>query len=130
MKSKIEYTNEDRISIQIPRYRVDVARPSDVIEEILRIYGYNNVSTTEAFVSKFSDYVGLDDHQIADRVSNQLVNLGFNEIINNPITSPDYGEISHNIRKENRINIINPLGKELSSNANITSSRSTRSNSL
>ena len=130
LEIKIEYTNEDRISIQIPRYRVDVTRPSDVIEEILRIYGYNNVSTTEAFVSKFSDYVGLDDHQIADRVSNQLVNLGFNEIINNPITSPDYGEISHNIRKENRINIINPLGKELSQNANITSSRSTRSNSL
>ena len=72
------------------------------------------MNTTEALISKFSDYVSLDDHQIADRLSNQLVNLGFNEIINNPITSPDYGEISHNIKKDNRIDIINPLSKELS----------------
>ena len=114
LEIKIEYSNEEGILIEIPRYRTDVTRPADVIEEILRVYGYNNIDITDVLHSNIPDFIGSDDHQIAERLSNQLVSLGFNEIINNSITSPDYGEISESNKTLKRVNIINPLGQELS----------------
>jgi phenylalanyl-tRNA synthetase beta chain len=93
---------------------VDVTRPADVIEEILRVYGYNNVNTSKLLHSNIPNFVSADDHQIAERLSNQLVSLGFNEMMNNSITNPDYGKISQNIKDVKGVNIINPLGQELS----------------
>ena len=100
--------------VEIPRYRVDVTRPADVIEEILGIYGYNNVEISDVLQSNIPDFVSSDDHQITERLSNQLVSLGFNEMVNNSITSPYYGKITQSIKSVKGVNIINPLGKELS----------------
>jgi len=100
--------------IQIPYYRVDVTRPADVIEEILRVYGYNNIVTSDLLESRLPTFVSSNDHQIAERLSNHLVSLGFHEMINNSISSPDYGEISKSLKDMKRVNIINPLGQELS----------------
>jgi len=111
---KIENSDDEGMLIEIPRYRVDVTRPADVIEEILRVYGYNNVDISDALQSNISDFVNSDDHQIAERLSNQLVSLGFNEMMNNSINSPDYGEISDSIKNLKGVNIMNPLGQELS----------------
>ena len=114
LEIKIEHSNDEGMLVEIPRYRVDVTRPADVIEDILRIYGYNNVDISNVLQSNIPDFVSSDDHQIAERLSNQLVSLGFNEMVNNSITSPDYGEITQSIKSVKGVNIINPLGKELS----------------
>ena len=114
LEIKIEHSNHEGILIEIPRYRVDVTRPADVIEEILRLYGYNSVKIPDLIHSNIPDFVGLDDHQIAERISDQLVGLGFNEIINNSITSPNNSEISEDIKAHKGVKIINPLGQELS----------------
>ena len=108
------HSNEEGMLVEIPRYRVDVIRPADVIEEILRVYGYNNINISEVHHSNIPDFVNTDDHQIAERLSDQLVSLGFNEMMNNSITSPHYGEITQNIKNLKGVNIINPLGQELS----------------
>ena len=114
LEIKIEHSNDEGMLIEIPRYRVDVTRPADVIEEILRVYGYNNVEISDLPQSNLPDFVSLDDHRIAERLSNQLVSLGFNEMMNNSITSPNYRVISEGIKTLKGINIINPLGQELS----------------
>ena len=114
LEIKIEHSNDEGMLIEIPRYRVDVTRPADVIEEILRVYGYNNIEISDILQSNLPDFVSSDDHRIAERLSNQLVSLGFNEMMNNSITSPDYGVISEGIKTLKGVNIINPLGQELS----------------
>ena len=114
LEIKIEHSNEEGMLIEIPRYRVDVTRPADVIEEILRVYGYNNIDISDVLNSNIPDFVRSDDHQIAERLSDQLVSLGFNEMMNNSITRPDYGEISQSVKTLRGVNIINPLGQELS----------------
>ena len=58
------------------------------------VYGYNNVEISDVLQSNITDFVSSDDHRITERLSNQLVSLGFNEMMNNSITSPDYGEIT------------------------------------
>ena len=114
LEIKIEHSNYEGMLIEIPRYRVDVTRPADVIEEILRVYGYNNIEISDILQSNLPDFVSSDDHRIAERLSDQLVSLGFNEMMNNSITSPDYGVISEGIKTLKGVNIINPLGQELS----------------
>ena len=85
LEIKIEHSNEKLMLIEIPRYRVDVTRPADVIEEILRLYGYNNILISEMLNTNMPNFENLDDHQISERISNQLVSLGFNEMINNSL---------------------------------------------
>lgn len=114
LEIKIKHSNKEGMLIEIPRYRVDVTRPADVIEEILRVYGYNNIEISEVLCSNIPDFSSSDDHLISERLSNQLVSLGFNEIINNSITSPNHGELTENIKTLKGVNIINPLGQELS----------------
>ena len=114
LEIKIEHSNEEGMLIEIPPYRVDVTRPADVIEEILRVYGYNNVAISEVLHSNIPDFVSLDNHQIAEQLSNQLVSLGFNEMMNNSITNPDYEALSESIKAQKSVNIINPLGQDLS----------------
>ena len=114
LEIKIENSNEEGILVKIPHYRVDVTRPADVIEEILRVYGYNNVKISTLLKTNLPDFEISNDHQIAERLSNQLVSLGFHEMINNSINSPDYGKISKSIEALEEVNIINPLGQELS----------------
>lgn len=114
LEIKIEYSNEEGMLIEIPRYRVDVNRPADIIEEVLRVYGYNNVAISNELHTNLPDFISSDDHRIAERISNQLVGLGFNEMMNNSITSPHYGGLTESIKSIQGINIINPLGQELS----------------
>ena len=114
LEIKIEHSNDNGILVEIPRYRVDVTRPADVIEEILRVYGYNNIEISDVLQSNLPQYVSLGDHRIAERVSNQLVSLGFHEMMNNSITNPLYHEITNNSKALKEVNIINPLGQELS----------------
>tara|TARA_A100001011_G_scaffold251572_1_gene259751 strand:- start:13857 stop:16277 length:2421 start_codon:yes stop_codon:yes gene_type:complete len=114
LEIKIEDSDEEGMLIEIPRYRVDVTRPADVIEEILRLYGYNNIHISEMLNTNMPNFENLDDHQISERISNQLVSLGFNEMINNSISNPVFNELLEGVHFQNGVNIINPLGQELS----------------
>ena len=107
MKVLGEYT--DGINIQVPAYRVDVQRPCDVVEDILRIYGYNNVEIPTQLKSSLV-IKGTEDrkHKLQNLVSEQLVGAGFNEILNNSLTKSSYYD-----GKQNVVRIMNPLSQDL-----------------
>ena len=99
----------DGMLIEVPAYRVDVTRPCDVVEDILRIYGYNNVEIPTQL--KGSLVIKGDEdrkHKLANLVSEQLVGEGFNEILNNSLTKAAYYDDT-----ESLVKIMNPLSSDL-----------------
>ena len=114
LEIRINQAIESGMVIEIPKYRVDVTRPADVIEEILRVYGYNKIETPDTLHTNLPKYSPISKHNTAELMSKQLVSQGFNEMINNSITSPSYADLSESISKIAPVNILNPLGKEIS----------------
>lgn len=113
---EIEIINvtEEGFSMRIPRYRVDVTRPADVIEEILRIYGYNNVNSTNRMTTFYPTYNVKTPFQFEKNIAQFLVGQGFQEVINNSITTPSYTTHTEQLQAVNAVNLLNPLGQELS----------------
>ena len=110
LEMEIKYENEQGLTLEIPAYRVDVQRPCDVVEDILRIYGYNNVEIPTQLKSSLV-IKGEEDqkHKLANLVSEQLVGEGFNEILNNSLTkSAYYGD-----QQDTLVHIMNPLSSDL-----------------
>ena len=105
----VKYENEQGLTIEVPAYRVDVTRPCDVVEDILRIYGYNNVEIPTQLKSSLVIKGDEDQkHKLANLVSEQLVGEGFNEILNNSLTKAAYyGE------SDTLVRIMNPLSSDL-----------------
>lgn len=114
LEVKINNVTETGIGLTIPSYRVDVTREADVIEDILRIYGYNNIAVTEKLNASISHTTRLGDDRISNMVANNLVALGYYEIINNSLTNPEYSTLSEQITEEAQITMINPLSGDLS----------------
>ena len=114
LEIKINQATESGMVIEIPKYRVDVKRPVDVIEEILRVYGYNKINTPDTLRSNLPKYSPISKHNTTELISKLLLSQGFNEMINSSITSPSYANLSESISKIAPVNILNPLGKELS----------------
>ena len=114
LEIRINQTTKNGIFIEIPKYRVDVTRPVDVIEEILRVYGYNKIETPDTLHSNLPKDNHISEHNTAELMSKQLVSQGFSEMINNSITSPSYVDLSESISKIAPVIILNPMGKELS----------------
>ena len=107
---EVKYENEQGMTIEIPAYRVDVQRPCDVVEDILRIYGYNNVEIPTQL--KRSLVIKGDEdrkHKLANLVSEQLVGEGFNEILNNSLTKAAY----YGDKQDTLVHIMNPLSSDL-----------------
>ena len=104
----------EALTLEIPAYRVDVQRPCDVVEDILRIYGYNNVEIPTQLKSSLVIKGDEDQkHKLANTVSEQLVGEGFNEILNNSLTKGAY-YLEHNAYPEaNCVKIMNPLSTDL-----------------
>lgn len=111
---KINNVTESGIGMTIPAYRNDVTRECDVIEEVLRVYGYNNITFSNKLNATISSTSKYDDHNIQDIVGNQLVGQGFYEILSNSLTTPGYIELSDTLQPEHNVQILNPLGQELS----------------
>ncbi len=114
LEMEIKYENEQGLTLEIPAYRVDVTRPCDVVEDILRIYGYNNVEIPTQLKSSLV-IKGDEDlkHKLANLVSEQLVGQGFNEILNNSLTKGAYYEGHNAYPVENSVKIMNPLSTDL-----------------
>jgi phenylalanyl-tRNA synthetase beta chain len=111
----IEIVSEtaDRLQLAVATYRVDVRREVDVIEDILRIYGYNNVGHTDQVVSTLSYAPNPDPDKLENLISEQLVAQGFNEMMANSLTRSAYYDNLEAFPPETRINLLNPLSSDL-----------------
>ncbi|MDN5200784.1 phenylalanine--tRNA ligase subunit beta [Fulvivirgaceae bacterium BMA10] len=110
----IGHESEEGFKAIIPPYRVDVQREADVIEEILRIYGFNNVEIPEHFGADFlSDFPKIDKEKLQQSVSELLAGSGFSEIITNSLTSPSYAEHSSHLKENENVVVLNKLSEDL-----------------
>ena len=115
LEMRITAEDSNGLDIDIPAYRVDVQRPCDVVEDILRIYGYNNIEIPTQLKSCLV-IKGEEDrkHKLANIVGEQLVGSGFNEILNNSLTRGAYYDSRNAWPTENSVKIMNPLSSDLS----------------
>ncbi len=105
---------DEVLSLLVPPYRVDVQRPCDVVEDILRIYGYNNVEIPTSLKSSLSVKGETDKSvKLQNLVAEQLVGCGFNEILNNSLTAAAYYEGLESYKPENLVRVMNPLSNDL-----------------
>ena len=102
------------LGLTIPAYRVDVTREADIVEEILRVYGYNNITTSTKLNTSISYSDKIDQNKILELISNQLVSQGLFEIMSNSLTTPDYIKYSDSLKEGQNVQIVNPLSTELS----------------
>ena len=113
LEMKVLNENAEGLTLEVPAYRVDVQRPCDVVEDILRIYGYNNVEIPTQLKSSLVIKADEDQkHKLANIVSEQLVGQGFNEILNNSLTKAAYYENGESGNSQ-LVRIMNPLSSDL-----------------
>ena len=113
LEIKITAEKHDIFSLEVPAYRVDVTREADIIEEILRIYGYNNIEISDKIVSTISAIPKPDKEKILNKVSDLLSSQGFFEIMCNSITNYDYYKDNHDFPEQNAVKLFNPLSSDL-----------------
>ncbi|WP_339837456.1 phenylalanine--tRNA ligase subunit beta [uncultured Maribacter sp.] len=112
---KVKNVTEAGMGLEVPSYRVDVQRQVDVIEEILRVYGYNNIAFSEKLNASIATTVATEDHKIQSTIGNVLAAKGYYEILTNSLTNPDYSKLLDTEEGDNKsIEIINPLSGDLS----------------
>ncbi|SFJ49811.1 phenylalanine--tRNA ligase subunit beta [Myroides guanonis] len=111
---KVTNISDMGLGITIPAYRWDVTREIDVIEEILRVYGYNNIKMSSKLNATISNSSRLDDHKVQNIVANQLVAQGFYEIMSNSLTTPEYSKLSEQLKDTTQVNVLNALSADLS----------------
>lgn len=109
-----ETADTDVISIKVPTYRVDVTRPCDVVEEILRIYGYNNVEFGTEMHANLSKRTAVDEaYALQQVISNDLTGQGFREIMNNSLSAVKYYDGNTDFPLEHSVKVMNPLSNDL-----------------
>ncbi len=105
--------NEDGLNIKVPFYRVDVTREADVVEEILRIYGYNNIEIPSQVLSAISHAPKPDPEKVKNTIAEFLMGNGFKEIMNNSLTKSSYYENNKDFPGELSVKMLNPLSLDL-----------------
>ena len=113
LEIKINSETEGGLGLTIPSYRTDVQREADIIEEILRVYGYNNIE----FSCKLNTSISFNKNNetiIENSVANQLISLGFYETMANSLTKSSYINLSENLQENANVSILNPLSNDLS----------------
>ncbi|TYA78754.1 phenylalanine--tRNA ligase subunit beta [Seonamhaeicola marinus] len=113
LEIKVNNVTETGLGLTVPAYRNDVQREADVIEEVLRVYGYNNIETTKKLNASISSTSKYDDHRIQNVVGDQLVSQGFYEIMANSLTTAKYTELSEHLKEEHNVSILNHLSTDL-----------------
>ncbi len=105
---------ENGFHVSVPPYRVDVQREADIIEEILRIYGFNNIEVAQNLSSSFvASFPKIDKHRLQNKVAEVLVSNGMSEIITNSLTKPMYAKTLKDIDENQNVVILNKLSEEL-----------------
>ncbi|GAB1415911.1 phenylalanine--tRNA ligase subunit beta [Paludibacter sp.] len=105
--------DDDSYLLEIPTYRVDVQRDVDVIEDILRIYGYNNIESDDTLKSNLSYNTKPNSYRLQNLIAEQLTAQGFNEILNNSLTKGAYYEELTSLPANKSVKIINSLSNDL-----------------
>lgn len=112
---EIVTSSENEIKVLSPLYRVDVTRECDVVEDILRIYGYNNVELPARVTSSINTTPKPDPEKMREQICDLFASNGFNEIMNNSLTRADYYQDLKSFPYERLVKIINPLSSDLNS---------------
>ena len=111
---KIVSETETGLELDVPAYRVDVQRPCDVVEDILRIYGYNNVEIPTQLKSSLTIPSDIDKaYHRQNVIGEQLVGCGFREILNNSLTKTAYYTELNKYTEETTVKVMNPLSNDL-----------------
>jgi len=109
---KLAFRNGDLLVLDVPQYRVDVQREADLVEEVLRIYGYDNIELSDHLSSEFlSEFPAKDSDHIHHLVDQTLIGKGFQEILTNSLTKASYIELLSN--QADAVPILNKLSEEL-----------------
>ncbi|MGC1514614.1 MAG: phenylalanine--tRNA ligase subunit beta, partial [Maribacter sp.] len=115
LEIKVKNATEAGMGLEVPSYRVDVQRQVDVIEEILRVYGYNNIGFSEKLNASIATTSPTEDHKIQTTVGNLLSSKGYYEILANSLTNPAYHTLLEQREAiDSPVSILNPLSGELS----------------
>ena len=110
---KVNSVSDAGLGLTIPAYRVDVQREIDVIEEILRVYGYNNINFSEKVNATVSNSPRNEDYKIQNIIATQLNSQGFNEMMANSLTTAFYATLSEQLKASNNVTMLNPLSADL-----------------
>jgi phenylalanyl-tRNA synthetase beta chain len=113
LEIKINSVSDAGLGLIIPAYRVDVQREIDVIEEILRVYGYNNINFSEKLNATVSNAPRTEDYKVQNVIASQLNSQGFNEMMANSLTTSSYIQLSEMLKEEHNVLILNPLSNDL-----------------
>ncbi|MFL5728756.1 MAG: phenylalanine--tRNA ligase subunit beta [Cytophagaceae bacterium] len=111
LEIQIVSEKEDKLSLSVPAYKVDVQRPADIVEEILRIYGYDHIETLEILSTSYlAGFPAKDKEKIQSRISHLLVADGYSEILNNSLSKQSYARI---FESGETVEILNKLSEDL-----------------
>ncbi len=110
---KVNSVSDAGLGLNIPSYRVDVQREVDVVEEILRVYGYNNINFTKKLNATVANSSRTEDYKVQNIVANQLNSLGFHEMMANSLTNADYVRLSDMLKEDYNVLMLNPLSNDL-----------------
>ncbi|MCT4603948.1 MAG: phenylalanine--tRNA ligase subunit beta [Marinifilum sp.] len=113
LEIKVEKEDGDKLNLLVPPYRVDVKREADIVEEVLRIYGFNNVEVPAKVNASLSYAPKIDEHKLRNTIADMLTAAGFNEIMNNSLTKASYYEGLESFKQEQTVRIFNPLSSDL-----------------
>jgi len=111
---KVNSVSDSGLGLTIPAYRVDVQREIDVIEEILRVYGYNNIDFSKKFNATVSNSPRTEDYKVQNVIASQLNSQGFHEMMANSLTTAAYAKLSTVLKEEHNVTMLNPLSSDLS----------------
>jgi phenylalanyl-tRNA synthetase beta chain len=113
LEIKINTVSEKGLGLLIPAYRVDVQREIDVIEEILRVYGYNNIKFSGKLHATVATSARNEDYKIQNLIASQLNGQGFHEVMANSLTTANYSAFSNSLNQDQNVVLLNPLSNDL-----------------
>ena len=113
LEIKVNSVSDAGLGLTIPAYRVDVQREIDVIEEILRVYGYNNIKFSEKLNATVANSPRTEDYKVQNIIANQLNSQGFHEMMANSLTTSAYVQLSEMLKEEHNVLMLNPLSNDL-----------------
>lgn len=114
LEIRVNNVTETGMGLTIPPYRVDVKREADVIEEILRVYGYNNIEFGEKINASVANSTRFEDYKLQNLIAGQLVGQGFYETMANSLTTPAHLSHSDLLKEDHAVKMLNPLSQDLS----------------
>lgn len=112
LEIKIISESNETLDVEIPPYRADVQREVDLIEEILRIYGYNQIKTPEKITFSAVKNQVIDHQKLENKAANYLISLGLNEAMNNSLTKSEYQSV-YSLEESEGVKMLNPLSGDL-----------------